>query len=124
MLLMTLLLARVDAETSFAYLAIVNAVRMMGLSMVLMPTTTAGLNQLPHHLIPHGTAMNNTMRQVAGSIGTAILFTVMASTALDPKKFGVNGLIHGIDIAFTVATLLCGVALILTFFVKKPSVSH
>ncbi|WP_139691892.1 DHA2 family efflux MFS transporter permease subunit [Sporolactobacillus terrae] len=124
LLLMTLLLARVDAETSFAYLAIVNAVRMMGLSMVLMPTTTAGLNQLPHHLIPHGTAMNNTMRQVAGSIGTAILFTVMASTALDPKKFGVNGLIHGIDIAFTVATLLCGVALILTLFVKKPSVSH
>ncbi|WP_031263700.1 DHA2 family efflux MFS transporter permease subunit [Sporolactobacillus laevolacticus] len=121
LLAMTLLMSRLSANTSFTYLAIINAVRMMGLSMVLMPTTTAGLNQLPRHLIPHGTAMNNTMRQVAGSIGTALLFTVMASSALNPQKYGVGGLIHGVDTAFFVASFLCLIALILTFFVKKPS---
>lgn len=119
---MTLLMGRLDAGASFAYLAAINAVRMFGLSMVLMPTTTAGLNQLPADLIPHGTAMNNTMRQVAGSIGTALLFTVMAAATLDPKRYGAAGLIHGVDIAFLTASVLCLIALILSFFVKKNGI--
>src|SRR5690625_7766197 len=45
---------------------------MLGTAMVLMPVTTAALNELPRSLIPHGTAMNNTMRQVAASMGTAV----------------------------------------------------
>src|SRR5690625_7006243 len=57
-----------DADTSFAYIAAVNAARMLGTAMVLMPVTTAALNELPRSLIPHGTAMNNTMRQVAASM--------------------------------------------------------
>ena len=43
----------------------------------MMPTIAAGMNQLPQHLISHGTALSNTMRQVAGSIGTAILVTIV-----------------------------------------------
>ncbi len=42
-----------------------------------MPIVTECINQLPQHLISHGTALNNTIRQVAGSIGTAILVTIM-----------------------------------------------
>ncbi|RYL94404.1 DHA2 family efflux MFS transporter permease subunit [Sporolactobacillus sp. THM7-4] len=118
--LMTVLMSRLDKSTSFTYLAIINALRMFGLSMVMMPSTTAGLNQLPSKLIPHGTAMNNTMRQVAGSIGTAILFTIMANTSLDPKKYGAEGLIHGVDIAFLTASVLCAAALALSFFIRKP----
>lgn len=118
---MTLLMSRLDRSATFAYLAVINAVRMFGLSMVMMPSTTAGLNQLPGDLIPHGTAMNNTMRQVAGSIGTAILFSVMTTTALDPKKYGVSGLIHGVDLAFLTAAFLCAIALILSFFVRRPA---
>ncbi|GAB1764027.1 hypothetical protein PMEGAPL125_04470 [Priestia megaterium] len=43
----------------------------------MMPIVTECINQLPQHLISHGTALNNTIRQVAGSIGTAILVTIM-----------------------------------------------
>ncbi len=43
----------------------------------MMPIVTQCINQLPQHLISHGTALNNTIRQVAGSIGTAILVTIM-----------------------------------------------
>ncbi len=57
-------------------IVIMFALRMLGLSMVMMPVTTAGLNQLPTHLLSHATAMNNTLRQVGGSIGTAVLITV------------------------------------------------
>ena len=47
----------------------------MGLTM--MPVSTAGLNDVPRHLVSRGTALQNTTRNVAGSIGTAFLSTVM-----------------------------------------------
>ena len=45
-----------------------------------MPITTAGLNQLPARLNAHGTAISNTIKQVAGAIGTALLITVMTTS--------------------------------------------
>src|SRR5699024_10211889 len=102
------------------YLAIVFAVRMFGISMVMMPATTAGLNELPNGLIPHGTAMNNTMRQVAASIGTALLITVMTATALDTG--GVSdaaGAVRGVNIAFYCATAISLVGLLLSFYIKR-----
>lgn len=116
----TFMMAEISVSTTFFYLSMLNAVRMFGVSMVMMPVTTAGLNQLPKHLIPHGTAMNNTMRQIAGSIGTAILFTVMVSAQLDPKKYGMSGVIHGVDDAFMVTAVICVLGLVLTFFIKRP----
>ncbi|MRH43746.1 DHA2 family efflux MFS transporter permease subunit [Aquibacillus halophilus] len=115
----TLLFTNLSTTTSLTYLTIVFGIRMFGMSMVMMPVTTAGLNQLPLRLIPHGTAMNNTMRQVAASIGTAILVTVMTSAALNT---GENALpsdeIHGVNVAFWVATFITLVGLILSFFIK------
>ncbi|WP_238942762.1 DHA2 family efflux MFS transporter permease subunit [Planococcus beigongshangi] len=107
------------ADTSFTYLAVMHAIRMFGVAMVMMPVTTAGLNQLPERLIPHGTAMSNTMRQVSGSIGTALLVTIMTTTALDPVEYGVEGLIRGVNISFIVAGILSLIGVILSFFLKK-----
>jgi MFS family permease len=106
-------------ETPFAYLAISHAVRMFGVAMVMMPVTTAGLNQLPEHLIPHGTAMSNTMRQVSGSIGTALLVTIMTGTALDVERYGMEGLVRGVNISFMVAGALSGIGVIMAFFLKR-----
>src|SRR5699024_1250299 len=49
----TFMFTNLSTETSFAYLASMNAVRMFSIAMVMMPVTTAGLNQLPSDLIPH-----------------------------------------------------------------------
>lgn len=116
----TFMFANLSTETTFAYVATVNAIRMFGISMVMMPVTTAGLNQLSPTLIPHGTAMNNTMRQVAGSVGTAFLVTIMITQGR-PEE-GVAGLIHGVNISFIVAGIFAIIALILAFFVRdtKP----
>ncbi|WP_138418832.1 MDR family MFS transporter [Aquibacillus sediminis] len=120
----TFLFTNLSATTSLTYLTIVFGIRMFGMSMVMMPVTTAGLNQLPLKLIPHGTAMNNTLRQVAASIGTAILVTVMTSAALNSGQDATpSELIHGVNVAFYVATALTAVGLVLTFFIsgKKPA---
>lgn len=118
----TFLFTNLSTSTSLTYLTIVFGIRMFGMSMVMMPVTTAGLNQLPLGLIPHGTAMNNTMRQVAASIGTAILVTVMTSAALNTGEEALpSDAIHGVNVAFWVATAITVVGLILTFFIKGTS---
>jgi len=113
----TFMFTNLDENTTFTYLTVVNAVRMLSIAMVMMPVTTAGLNQLPMDLIPHGTAMNNTMRQVSGAVGTALLVTVMSNNAL-PEQ-GVNGLVHGVNVAFIVAGVFAVIGLILAFFIKS-----
>lgn len=113
----TFMFAVFTEETTFTYIAAVNAIRMFGISMVMMPVTTAGLNQLPTKLIPHGTAMNNTMRQVAGSVGTALLVTVMTSNSIPDQ--GVAGMLHGVNISFIVAAIFAVIALIMAFFIKN-----
>ncbi|MEQ6378473.1 MDR family MFS transporter [Bacillaceae bacterium S4-13-56] len=108
-----------DTTTSFEFITIVYTIRMFGLSMVIMPVATAGLNQLPKRLIPHGAAMDNTMRQIAASVGTALLVTVMTTTASQANVDHAD--IHGINMAFMVVTILSFIGLILGFFVKQSS---
>lgn len=115
----TYLFTNLSTDTSLTYLAVMNMIRMSSISMVMMPVTTAGLNELPDYLIPHGTAMSNTFRQMAGAIGTAVLVTIMSTTAI--PKAGLNGLIHGVNMSFYAATALAAIGLILSFYIKsKP----
>lgn len=46
--------------------------------MVWMPSQANGLNQLPPALYPHGSAIMNTVQQVAGAIGTAVAISIMS----------------------------------------------
>lgn len=119
----TFMFTDLDSSTSFTYLVLVYALRMLGVAMVMMPVTTAGLNQIPQHLIPHGSAMNNTMRQVSGAIGTALLVTVMTSSALNRSQkvtdtHMTDMMIHGVNTAFMVATIIAGIGVVLSFFLK------
>jgi len=118
LMITSFLLARLSVDTTFAYIAIVNAVRMLGTAMVIMPVTTAALNQLSPRMIPHGAAVNNTMRQVAASVGTGVLVTVMTAAARDPEEYGVAGTIHGVNVAFVVAGVISAVGVIGSCFLR------
>lgn len=58
-------------NSSFLMIIILYAIRMVGVALVMMNVTTSGMNSLPLDKISHGTAVNNTFRQVLSSIGTA-----------------------------------------------------
>ncbi len=64
-------------DTPYHILMGLYILRSFGMSLLMMTIMTAGMNALPQKLLAHGTAMSNTIRQVAGSIGTALLVTVM-----------------------------------------------
>ena len=66
-------------STSYIYLILMSTGRRIGMALMMMPIQTAGLNQLPQRLNAHGTAISNTIRQVAGAVGTSLLVTVMTS---------------------------------------------
>lgn len=74
-----------NLDSSIALITVAYTLRLIGVGMIMMPLTTAGINSLPPHLIPHGTAMNNTMRQMGGSIGTAVLVSIMSVLAANAK---------------------------------------
>lgn len=112
--------ANLNPSTSFTYITVLYGVRMFGLSMVMMPVATAGLNQLPKRLIPHGAAMDNTMKMIAASVGTAILVTVMTRTAESAQQRPeiAHPDMYGANVAFIVIAILSLVGVIISFFIK------
>lgn len=78
-IVMTFEFSKFTDTTTYGHIMLLYTIRSFGMSLLMMSVQTEGMNQLPQHLNSHGTAMSNTMRQVAGSIGTAWLVTVMSS---------------------------------------------
>ncbi len=117
----TIPLVMMGEETSLVFLAIIYCFRSVGLALVNMPLNTWGLNALHNNVIAHGTAIGNTFRQVAGSLGTAILITVMSIVvAASPVPDSITTQIHGINMAYLGAGLMMAVAWVLTLiFVKE-----
>lgn len=112
---------RLGPTTTMTYISVLYSIRMFGFSMVMMPVATAALNQLPKRLIPHGAAMDNTLKMVAASVGTAILVTVMTTTAETAQKRPEISYpdMYGANVAFMVVSILTLIGLILSFFIKN-----
>jgi EmrB/QacA subfamily drug resistance transporter len=70
---------RLTMDTPYSFIVIIYMFRMFGMSFLMMPIMTAGLNQLPKHLSSHGTSMSNTLRQVSGSIGISLITTIFTN---------------------------------------------
>ncbi|MFS0816070.1 DHA2 family efflux MFS transporter permease subunit [Lysinibacillus sp. 1P01SD] len=144
--------SKISMDTAYSTLVILYTLRMFGMSMVMMPVMTNGLNQLPPYNNPHGTAMNNTLQQVSGAIGSAVLITIMnnkttakaeelaasamnnmsanatqatTQSASELKQQILNeAMLHGINFTFFLSTLIATIALILAFFIKRVKPSH
>ena len=105
----TLCFCFLGPDTGLVWLTILYTVRLFSLSLVNMPITTWGMNALPNDLVNHGTSVNNTLRQVAGSLGTAVIVSAMTvSTNLaEPAMGPVAAGFFGVDVSFAVSALLC-----------------
>ncbi len=114
-----ILYTNLSLDTSITWIATIFAILMIGTSMMMMPLMTAGINALPAHLIAHGTAMNNTIRMVGGSIGTAILVSVMSHATLNSLQHPKQAAMDGIQNAFMIASILGVLGIILSFRIKS-----
>jgi predicted MFS family arabinose efflux permease len=130
-------LARLQINTSFSYVTYVFTARMFGMSILMMPIFTAGLNALPRTLNRHGNAMVNTLRMMAGAVGMAFFVSVMTNkTAAHLKELTAarhislvdqsgmaqaakESMVIGINDAFFMATILTVIAFALSFLIRK-----
>ncbi|WP_455661165.1 DHA2 family efflux MFS transporter permease subunit [Pradoshia sp.] len=112
------------SDPSFFYLMIRTIILRIGLSFITMPLNTAGLNALPKVLTNHGSAVNNTVRQIAGAIGTAVVMTIFTarssaySTELGEAPANLSSVLGASD-AYYFMMILAVIALGLTLFLPQ-----
>ena len=120
----TFCFAFLGTETGLITLTLLYTVRLFSLSLVNMPITTWGMNALDNELVNHGTSVNNAFRQVAGSLGTAIIVSAstIATNATSRVMTPTQASIFGIDVAFALAGVLCliGFIMVVALVKNKP----
>lgn len=117
-------LRTIDAETSQAFIIVLHIFLFIGVSLAMMPASTNGLNQLPENLYPDGSAVMNTLQQVAGAVGTAMAVTIMSITVANAVNnsgeiSAAQGAIDGIQNAITFGLVIAIVGFIASLFIKN-----
>lgn len=117
-----------DTTSSTALVITLHISLFVGISLVMMPGQTTGLNQLPRRLYPHGTAIMNTLQQVSGAIGTALFISIYATgqkhylagsaNPQNPVELG-NALVAGLHTAFTISMYVGVIALLIGLFLRR-----
>ncbi|MDR6725990.1 DHA2 family lincomycin resistance protein-like MFS transporter [Paenibacillus amylolyticus] len=122
------LLSGITATDSLTHIILLHTFLMIGISMVWMPSQANGLNQLPPSLYPHGSAIMNTVQQVAGAIGTAVAVSIMSIVANKSllqsadqanSANAVLSLTEGIQQVFLVAIFVSVLGFVLSLFMKR-----
>ncbi|CAI6225805.1 Lincomycin resistance protein LmrB [Bacillus subtilis] len=125
--------SNVTTTSTAVLIIILHTCLMIGISMIMMPAQTNGLNQLPREFYPDGTAIMNTLQQMAGAIGTAVAVSIMAagqhdymSTVKNPADPAVipQALTAGVQHAFVFTMIVAIIGLIGAFFMKRVKVDH
>ena len=93
-----------------ALIMVLQGVRTFGISSLIQPISTWSVRSLSGHLIPDGTSISNTLRQVAAALGTSVMVLLMAFGDAAGK---VNA--FGVDVAIGFSAV-CSVALLVLSF--------
>ncbi len=121
----TFSLSTVTLNTPIWLVVVSQLIRQLGLVIVLMPIQTEAFNALPLSLMPDGSAMFTTVRQLAASFGTAALVTVMTQVVVyagkaHPTHTTLNQL-QGIQVTFLFASVLMIIAAAMTTLLKQKT---
>ena len=117
----------ISVDTPIWQIILAHAIFFIGVSMIIMPAQTNGLNQLPRELYGDGAAVMSTLNQIAGGIGTALAITLLVNgQTLHMEKFpnATPGelMAEGTKYAYIFIVGLSIIGLILSLFVKRVHV--
>ncbi|ETY72551.1 multidrug MFS transporter [Lactiplantibacillus fabifermentans T30PCM01] len=132
----TIPFAFISMTTSTLLIIVMYALRMIGIALVLMPLTSEAMAALPLEKSTDGTAVNNTARQVASSVGTAVLTSITQNVInqhqpshhlklSDPLAYAdkyLQASMDGFQVAFMVGLAFAVAGLILAFWLKHKEV--
>lgn len=105
---------------------------LLAVGLINTPTQTNSLNQLSLESAPHGTAIMNTLQQIAGALGTSLFIAIMSYNqnkylssinAKDIKTYQPLSLVYGVHKVFVIQTCILFIAVILSLFLKRKKVA-
>lgn len=111
-------------DTALWIIVVSFIVMMLGVGAVLASVQTNTLNSLPRRFYPDGIAITQTIQQVAGAIGIAVMVSLLsakqnsylATVANEPTQAAASGS----SMVFTISLVLAVINIILSLFMKKP----
>ncbi|MDV5972267.1 UNVERIFIED_CONTAM: multidrug efflux MFS transporter [Streptococcus canis] len=121
------------ATTPDHFITLLYAIRMFGIAMVMMPLTASAMSALPPHEAAHGTAANNTARQIASAIVVALLSSVTQNVintnkpaklllTNDPLAYAskmIDASLKGFQTSFTIGLIFALLGIIVALFLRK-----
>lgn len=119
----TIMMSLISMTSWIWWVSIWQFVRQIGMGFVLMPITTWSLNCLEPEEVSAGSAVTNTVRQIAGAIGAPVLVILMETfTSLrwaaigGTKKLYAVANVFGIQWALRVSAVICFGMVLMVFF--------
>ncbi|MBB3938129.1 DHA2 family efflux MFS transporter permease subunit [Aureimonas phyllosphaerae] len=97
-------------------------VTIVGQAMMWTPLFAASLGVLDKHLLPHGSAIVNTLQQLAGAAGIAIMFSIMSTTSEALVAGGEavgQAMAHGAQQAYLVGCVFVILSLVTALFLPR-----
>ncbi len=124
------------ASTPDHFITLLYAVRMFGIAMIMMPLTASAMSALPPHEAAHGTAANNTVRQIASAIVVALLSSVTQNVindnkpsavlqSMDPLKYGskmIDANLSGFHVSFTLGLSFAILGFLVALLLRKGKI--
>ncbi|WP_093274640.1 DHA2 family efflux MFS transporter permease subunit [Psychrobacillus sp. OK032] len=110
-------------DTATWMIVVTHIIWMLGVGMVLASTQTNTLNSLPREYYPDGIALTQTVQQVAGAMGIAIIVALLSAKQESSLALGnelTEATASGSSFVFMVGLALAIVNFILSLFMKKP----
>ncbi|MGO1896780.1 MAG: DHA2 family efflux MFS transporter permease subunit [Brachybacterium sp.] len=110
-----------DANATQGLIIALNIPLGIGMAMVMTPLMTLSLGALPRSLYGHGSAILNTLQQLAGALGTAVFIALLTLGSVIAAESGASAQAaqaSGVSWAFVFGGVITTVATVLAFTLK------
>lgn len=116
----------ISLNMSIPVIIILHCLSLIAVGIINTPVQTNSLNQLSPKYYPHGTAIMNTLQQIAGAFGTSLFIAIMTSyqkkyllgAGSSSSKHEALSLVFGVKHTFTIEVFVLVIALILSLFIN------
>src|SRR5262245_52237735 len=116
-----LLFSLEDAGSTFWTLLPALITAGLGMGLAMAPTTAAAMHAVPVDKAGIGSAVINSMRQVGGSVGIAVMGAIVATqTTFNPGHFNSIGFVDGFQLALRVAAGIAFTGVLVAAFGIRP----
>ncbi|MBP1995075.1 MDR family MFS transporter [Paenibacillus eucommiae] len=124
-------LSHITLVATHLYVAAWMTFRYVGIALAFMPVTNAGMSAIPKENSGHASSVMNWVRQATGALSIGIFSSVLAARSLTHQKelsegsaavtqlVKSQGMILGVQDVFMIATIICVLAVPLTFLLRE-----